>query len=323
MKPFHCLFAWFVAALFSVSAAAQGPGPQTRAAQPATVMVATGDIDSTEARIVSELARALGDGSGLRIIPIVGQGSVQNVSDLLSLRNADAAVIQYDVLSQFRRSQRIPLIQNKLQYIAKLYSQEVHVLARMQFSCLADLNGRTVNFGPKGSGAALTAENIFNAHGVGPQPTYLDHSEALRKLKSGEIDAAVFVGGKPAPLFREAKYTDKLHFLDVEFIDALQEDYLPGIVTNDDYPDLVARDEIVSTVSVASVLVMAGHRSQSEQYRRMAIFAERFLGSLERFKARDFHEKWQEVNVLAPMSGWTRFPAAQAWLDANARRAAA
>ena len=31
-----------------------------------------------------------------------------------------------------------------------------------------------------------------------------------------------------------------------------------------------------------------------------------------------FHPKWKEVVLSAPLKGWTRFPAAQDWLDRNA-----
>lgn len=321
---------WLFLAIFCVgwhtAAVAQAPTAQQLrprpALAPATIMIATGDIDSTEARIISEMARSLNNGVDLRIIPLIGQGSIQNISDLLSIRTLDAAVIQYDVLSQFKKNQRIALIQNKLQYITKLYSQEVHLLSRMQFTCLADLNGRKVNFGTRSSGGALTAEIIFSASNIKVQPVYFDQIEALEKLKTGEIDATFYVGGKTSPVFKNIKYTDKVHFLDIDYIDDLQADYLPGIVTHDDYPDLVAPDETVSTVAVNSVLVMAGHKSQSEQFRRMTSFANKLFENISNFKARDYHEKWQEVNLLSPISGWTRFPAAQAWLDQNATKLA-
>lgn len=298
------------------------PQPGVKAPSPSTIMIATGDIDSTEARVISEMARSLNDGVSLRVIPMIGQGSIQNISDLLTIKTLDVAVIQYDVLSQFRKTQKINLIENKLQYITKLYSQEIHLLSKMQFTCLADLNGRKVNFGTRNSGAALTAEIIFSAHNIKVQPIYIDQIEALEKLKTGEIDASFYVGGKPSSVFRTIKHTDRVHFLDIDYIDQLQQDYLPGIVTHDDYPDLVSSDETVSTVSVSSVLVMAGHKSQSEQFRRLTSFSDKLFENINNFKTRDYHEKWQEVNLVSPIVGWTRFPAAQNWLDQNAAKLA-
>ncbi len=294
--------------------AAQGnPSPQ---GTPSIITIETGDIDSSEARIIDQMAKALNQSGNIRIMPVLGQGSVQSIGDLLALK-IDAAIVQYDVLAQFKKTQRIPLIQNKLQYIAKLYSQELHVLSRMQYLCLADLDGRKVSFGPKGSGAALTAELVFDAHKVKAQPLYLEQDAAFEKLKKGEIDALVYVGGKPAPLFQRIKYTDRVHFLDVDYSEALQEDYLPGIMTHDDYPDLIAPDETVSTISVGSVLTMAGQRRDSEQFRRMGDFVDAFFSNFDQLKSQAFHGKWQEVNLLAPIQGWTRFPGAQSWLELN------
>ncbi len=311
---------------FAQALAQQSPRPPAAPVQaptPANIMIATGDIDSTEARVVSELARLVNDGSGLRVIPMVGQGSIQNIGDLLRIRTMDAAIIQYDVLSQFKKNQKIKLIENKLQYITKLFSQEVHLLSKMQFTCLADLEGRKVNFGPRESGAALTAEIIFSANNIKVQPVYLDQIESLEKLKAGEIDAAFYVGGKPSRIFQGINYKDRVHFLDIDYTDQLQQDYLPGIMTNDDYPNLVAPDETVSTVAVSSVLVMAGHKSNSEQFRRIGAFAGKLFETIPKLKTDEYHEKWKEVNLASPISGWTRFPAAQAWIDANATRIAA
>lgn len=308
---------------------AQTGSPQQAAAKPkaapsprATVIIESSDFDSTEAQIVDEISRTLSDGKNFRVISMIGLGSVQNISDLLELRKVDAAVVQYDVLSQFKEKQRIPGIENKMQYITKLYSQEFHVLSRMQYTCLADLEGRRVNFGPQGSGGAMTAEIVFGAHQVKVQPLYMDQASAFEKLKAGEIDAMVYVGGKPAPAFKKLKYTDKVHFLDVDYADALQKDYLPAILTYDDYPDLVAPDETVTTVAVNSVLLMAGHKSNSEQYRQLSVFVDQFFSKFETLKAKPLHEKWREVNILAPVPGWQRFPAAQSWLDANADKIA-
>jgi len=317
--------------IFALGAGAQTARPEKAETLPeiklkpvpggrATVVIAAGDIDSTETQVIDEMARALSDAKTFRIIPVIGQGSVQSISDLLDLRRIDAAVVQYDVLSQFRKSQRIPGIENKMQYITKLFSQEFHVLSRMQFTCLADLDGRKVNFGPLGSGAAITAEIVFGDHKLKVQPLFLDHAEAFEKLKSGEIDAMVYVGGKPARAFGRIKYTDKVHFLDVDYIDSLQKDYLPAILTHDDYPDLIAPDETVTTVAVSSVLLMAGQRSQSEQYRQLAVFVDQFFSNYEALRAKPFHEKWREINILAPVPGWQRFPAAQSWLDTNSEK---
>jgi uncharacterized protein len=302
----------------------QAPAVNPYAAASAwTIGVMTGGTGSTSLRISSDLANALNDGPNLRIVPMVGESSIQNVSDLFYLKGVDMAVVQSDVLTHLRRTKRMPEIEDQLQYIAKLHSEEFHVLSRMKYMCLADLSGRKVNFGPAGSGSALTAQAVFEASKVQVDPQYLDHDAAADKLRRGELDATVFVSGKPASAFNTVRYMDGVHFLDVDFADGLQRDYLPAIMTHDDYPDLIAPNETVSTIAVSAVMAVAKSPPKSERYRKLERFVESFFGKFERFGARAFHAKWQEVTLSAPLAGWPRFPAAQDWLKAHPDSAAA
>ena len=282
-----------------------------------TLGLLTSGIDGTSLQMAADLARTLNEGQSLRIIPMIGESSIQNVMDLFYLRGADLAVVQSDVLAQLKRTKRLPGIEERIQYITKLHSEEFHVLARMKYLCLADLTGRKVNFGPEGSGTALTAEAVFGAHQVRVQPQYLDQATAMEKLKSGEIDATVLVSGKPSSAFDKIRHTDWVHFLDVEFGEPLQKDYLPAIMTHDDYPDLIAPNETVGTIAVSAVLAVVNAKSGTEQQRKVSRFVESLFANLEKLRQPPRHVKWQEVNPALPLIGWVRFPAAQTWLDNN------
>ncbi len=277
-----------------------------------------GDVDSTGLQIASDLARVLDNGNELRIIPMAGKGSIQNINDLLTLKAVDIAVVQSDVLSRFAKISRQAQLQSRMQYVAKLYSEEFHVLSRMQFLCLQDLTGRRVSFGPKDSGMAITAETVFEAAGIAVNPLYLDHDEAIEGLKRGELDALVYVGGKASRAFEKITHKDKVHFLDVEYLPGLQANYLPAIVTAEDYPDLVAPHESVGTIAVSTVMAVHSLPPQSERFRVLSRFTERFFASVDKFKTGSFSPKWREVNIRAPLKGWQRFQPAERWLLANA-----
>src|SRR5271166_4591429 len=96
------------------------PGPKAPPA-PAigTVGMLAGDVDSTGLRIASDLARVLDNGNELRIIPMAGKGSIQNLNDLLTLREIDIAIVQSDVLTRFAKISRQPGFQSRMQYVAK------------------------------------------------------------------------------------------------------------------------------------------------------------------------------------------------------------
>jgi TRAP transporter TAXI family solute receptor len=306
-------------------ALAQAPArPQAAppAARPApaigTVGIITGDVDSTGIRIASDLARVLDSGTELRIIPIAGKGSIQNINDLLTIKAVDIAIVQSDALARFLKISRQPGLQSRMQYLAKLYSEEFHVLSRMQFLCLQDLSGRRVSFGPKDSGMAITAEAVFEANNIPVDPLYLDHEEAIDRLKRGELDAIVYVGGKPSRAFDRITHKDKVHFLDVEYLPALQANYLPTIITSEDYPNLVAPNESVATIGVSIIMAVHSWPAQSERFRVVSRFTERFFASIDRLKSGSFSPKWREVNIGAPLKGWQRFQPAERWLAANA-----
>ncbi len=115
-----------------------------------TLGIMTGSIEGTSLRMVNDLAIALNDGPNLRIVPMVGESSIRNVSDLSYLKGVDVAVVQSDVLSHLRRTKRMPGLEDQLQYVAKLHSEEFHVLSRMKYLCLADLAGAQGEFRPGG-----------------------------------------------------------------------------------------------------------------------------------------------------------------------------
>jgi TRAP transporter TAXI family solute receptor len=303
------------------------PAPADAAAYAAasrwTLGLMTSGVDSTSLQMAADLGRVLNDGPNLRIVPMAGESSIQNVMDLLYLKGVDLAVVQSDVLAQLKRTKRLPGLEERLQYITKLHSEEFHVLSRMKYLCLADLSGRKVNFGLEGSGTALTAEAVFGARQVKVQPQYMDHATAIEKLKSGEIDATVIVSGKPSAAFTKVRYTDRVHFLDVEFDETLQKDYLPAIMTHDDYPDLIAPNETVGTIAVSAVLAVANVKAGTEQHRKVSRFVESFFDNLEKLRQPTRHAKWQEVSPALPLTGWVRFSAAQEWLSANPQASAA
>jgi TRAP transporter TAXI family solute receptor len=315
--------------LFSTIGGATAQGPARPPAPPSgpkapptpsigTVGMLAGDVDSTGLRIASDLARVLDNGNELRIIPMAGKGSIQNINDLLNLKAVDIAIVQSDILARFARISRQPGLQSHIQYVAKLYSEEFHILSRMQFSCLQDLKGRRVSFGPKDSGMAITAETVFEANGIAVNPLYLDHEDAIERLKRGELDGLVYIAGKSSRAFDRITHEDKVHFLDVEYLPGLQANYLPAIVTAEDYPNLVAPNESVGTIAVSTVMAIHTLPPQSERFRVLSRFTERFFASIEKFKTGSYSPKWREVDIRAPLRGWQRFQPAERWLLANA-----
>ncbi len=126
--------------------------PGHRQANAGTVGVISGGVDGTYIRIANDLAAVLDDGDRLRVLPVVGKGSLQNITDILLLRGIDIGIVQSDVLAYARRKQLNPGIDKSIQYITKLYDEEVHILARPEIAKLEDLADKKVNVDVRGSG---------------------------------------------------------------------------------------------------------------------------------------------------------------------------
>lgn len=315
--PRRSLLLGSLAAAASVRLAAAQGGPPSLGSLVArtnagTVGVISGGIDGTYVRIAADLAAVLDDGDTLRVLPILGKGSLQNIQDILALRGVDIGIVQSDVLAYARREHLMPGLDSLIQYIAKLYDEEVHILAHRDIERVEDLAGKPVNFDVRGSGTSMTASLIFDRLGVQVRPTHDTQDLALEKLKRGEIAALVYVAGKPARLFTGLQQGTGLHLLPLPVNDALLETYLPSRFSHADYPALVPEDAPVDTIAVGAVMAVYAWQPGTERYRKVARFVDAFFQKFPSFQQPPRHPKWREVNLAAQVPGWTRFAPAEA-----------
>jgi uncharacterized protein len=258
-----------------------------------------------------DLALSLaGEQNRLRLLPIAGAGALQNAKDVIFARGVDFAIVQTDVLDEIKRNPPFPEVEKYLQYVTKLYDQELHVLAGPDIQSIDDLRGKQVNFGLHDSGTYTTAAAVFKVMGVEPEVTILPQPLALDKLRRGEISALAYVATKPSRLFQDIRPDENLHFLPVT--GNLPSNYRAIHITSDDYPELVSKDAPVDTVKVGTVLVAYNWPTKSERYQRVNRFVQAFFVHLKEIKAR--RPKWQDFDISSSVSGWTRFPAAEQWL---------
>lgn len=272
-----------------------------------TVGIIAGGIDGTYIRIAADLAAVL-DNDRLRVIAMIGRGSVQNIADIMLLRGVDLGIVQSDVLAFARRERLLPSLDRLVQYVCKLYNEEVHILARSGIGNVRDLAGQPVNVDLRGSGTAMTASLLFGALGVAVQERHDPQDVALERLRRGEIAALVYVAGKPARLFTGIRAEEGLRLLPLPAAPALLETYLPASFAEADYPALVPPGG-TETLAVGAVLAVYGWAPGTERHRKVARFVEALAANFEAFLRPPRHPKWREVNLAATVPGWTRFTA--------------
>jgi len=281
---------------------------------PATIGIMGGEIDGTYMRIATDLTSVINSDT-LRVVPIVGKGSLQNIGDLLHLPGVDLALIASDALTYARTNNLYPGELQKIQYICKLYDNDVHVCARPEIRSLAELNGKPVNIDVEGAGTNLTARAMFATLGIHPDLRSEEPGVGQEKLRQGEIAANVYVAGKPVRLFATAPAGSGLHFLSVPSNEALEKTYLPGgTFTHAEYPTLIAEGQTVETIGVGVVLAVFGWPPNTPRYRNLQVFIDTFFTRFPQLLKPPHHPKWHDVNLAASQPGWTRFGPAADWL---------
>ena len=321
------LAAGFLAALicwgpFAGAARYIAPPPPEVAVNRGVVELETGRAAGISVRIAEDLANIIDDGATRRVLPVVGKGALQNISDLDLLHGIDLAILQDDVLNYARQPNVLPGLENRITYIAKLYNEEFHLLARRDIKTVADLANQKVNVDLRGAGTEITATRLFSLLNVPIVVTNDDQQVALEKLQRGEIAAMAFVAGKPAPIFSDLISANGLHFLAIPLNPAVTAAYVPARLTADDYPALIQYNQPVDTIAVGAVLAAANLQPLSDRYRNVVNFVDAFFTGFQSLLTPGHHPKWREVNIAAELPGWRRFPPAAAWLQSNAQVAA-
>ena len=285
----------------------------------ATIGIMTGGLGGTFLQMGSDLSSVINTDK-LRVMPYVGRGSVQNLGDLLYFRGVDLALLAADSVRAAESEKLYPGFRRRVDYIAKLYDQEIHVLAGPDVHAFADLAGKTVNLGAVGAGTAVTAPALFDALKISVNPTYESSAAALEKLKRGEIAAMMVVNGKPSQFIAGIPAGTGLHLLSLPMSEALLNVYVQAKFTHADYPTLMAENETVETLAVPVLLTAYNWPVKSPRYRNLAAFTDFFFSHLTELHQSPYHEKWHEVNLRARVPGWTRAPYAQQWLDRSMSR---
>ncbi len=284
---------------------------------PVTLGLMTGELNGTFVQIGSDLS-VVATSDALRVVPLLGKGSLQNLGDLLNLRGVDLALAAADAAVSPEAARSYPNLRARVDYIVKLYDQEIHVLAGPDIHVLEDLAGKTVNADVAGSGTFVTATAMFDAMHIPVKLANDTPNAGLERLKRGDIAAVVYVIGKPGRLFATVPAGTGLHLVPVPVSDAMLQTYVPSTLTHADYPTLVAEGDTVETMAVPVLLTAYNWSPGTIRHRNLAIFTDLFFSHFQDLLQPPFHPKWHDVNLRATVPGWTRAPYAQAWLDRTA-----
>ena len=261
-------------ALFAGAAGAQQRAPAQGNELPerdllnaGTVTVITAPIGGPMSIMGSDMASVLDDGDKLRVLPILGKGSVQNLVDILRLKNIDMGFVTSDALEFAKTEYNIPDIPKRVRYITRLFHNDIHIVARQEIRSLQDLQGKKI-FAERSIGLPA-ARIIFRRMGIQADiDAQTDPDGGLQRLLGGERDAWIASVSKGAPVIKNIKNeAGKFHLLEIPYAKPLQDIYLPSSFSYEEYPNLVAKDTKVYALAVPTVLMVYNWPPESERYR--------------------------------------------------------
>jgi len=264
--------------------------------------IATGPSDGTYIQIARDIQRiSQKDGIKLEILPT--KGSFENMI-LLGDMKVDLAIAQIDALGFFAKvmkPQGVDVFET-IRVILNLYPEEVHVLTNNpSINSFFQLVGKRVSFGPKDGGSALTGEVLLETYGIKLDKSYLDPKDALERLKQKQLDAMVFVGGAPVPLFKNLG--SGFRFVDLPREQSLEQTYTRKTLDRTMYDWTIPAE----TYTVSSVLMGRDTKDQlyAQNIQKLILS---ILSNQTQLKASG-HEKWKSSRINMPLSYFGYGPA--------------
>lgn len=298
---------------------ANRPDPNEQANRK-TVFLMAANLTGTFLTLANDVSLVLNAEDRVRVLPVVGQGADQNVRDVLKLKGVDLALTFADTLEVLRRSGEIPDLDQRLRYVTMLPSSDILVITRKEIRAFRELAGKKVAADVAGSGANLSARFVFAELKMGTTVLDMDFAKSLDMLRKGEIDgvykSAIRPNGSVAALTGAA--AEGLHLIPVPFDPRIGDAYLPSIVPATVYPGLADPGAAsLATIATPAVLVAFNWAEGTDRYDRVANFVEAFFDRFAELQKAPRHSSWKDVNLAAELPGWTRFKAAEKWLDRN------
>lgn len=260
----------------------------------------------------------------VRVITLIGKGAGQNVHDMLFLKSIDMGVVDQDILIYLKRKNPALYgeVDQRIQYITKLFNTSLHLYAKNEINSLEDLRGKKVSCLKPMSTVAILCENLFHALRIPVQIVHDDAALAMQKVKTGEIAAAARGGLPPIQGFETVKPEDNLHFVPIEEktprnsdFSAIRATYLPARLKSAHYATMIPEGAEVPTIATSTLLVAYAWPADSDRSKYVASFVKAFFENIDKFNKPPRHAGWADVNLAAEVPGWKRLPAAQEMID--------
>ena len=256
-----------LAAVMALALVACGGG----ASKGGKLIFTTGGDTGTYYGFGGVLAQYVSSNTDTQVTVISSGGSQANIEDL-EAGGSQLGFSQSDVLAYAYNGTRLFLSPIKnFSVVCSLYVEDIQIVTTSpDIKTPADLKGKTVSVGDRGSGTYFNALDILDAYGLTENdinPVYQGFGDSADSLKDGKIDAAFIVAGAPTTAVTDLCTAKQVYLvgLDEEHIAKLQEVspyYSVDIIAADTYSGVAE----TKTVAVDAVLLAGDDVSEADIY---------------------------------------------------------
>lgn len=282
-------------------------------------------------QLVHNMEDELEPSTGLRIVPIMGKNHVQSIYDLLYLKGVDLALVRADAIEYVRTEGGVPQVLRSIKNIAKVSDEKIVIIANKQIGSVDELEGQTVSRGLDGSGEYVTGTIAFSTLGIQPDFVEMNNTEAIEKLRSGELAAMVYllrasdaiqIGADliAANAVKTLKLGNELHLLEIPENDVLSTIYNPSTLTIQDLPELIPTGVSISTFSVDAIIAAYNWRDTNPRYQRSSRFINGFVDGLDGLKSAIYQPVWTRVDLGVEVPNVDQLPLVQDVIQERAAR---
>jgi TRAP transporter TAXI family solute receptor len=270
------------------------------------ISIATGGTAGTYYPIGGAIAKAVTDGSDLKVTAETGHASVANINQVskgdraVAFAQNDTAYWAYNGQEMFKEPRQ------NLRSVAALFPEHVQLIVAKEagIKAMADLKGKRVSVGAPGSGVEADVQAIFKVAGLKYDDMKVDHLDfgaTTNRFKDNQIDAGFVVAGYPTASIMDLANTKAVSLVsfDAEFMSALAKAhpyFVPDAIPGGSYPGM---NEETSTPAVMAMLITHENVPEDVIYK----FTKALFENLPTVQAA--HAKAKEITLATALTGLT------------------